>query len=134
VGVRFQEADAAILFCVPTAGCDLNWLVERCTSFMRIAVPGYDFVAGCLDRCVRAGVMPAPVGGMYRLTPEWYARVHRLDDEFAASELAAIEFGEELVAQEWPEVGPEFVLPAAEFEQAAEHTRRSLDRLFAPYR
>ena len=78
--------------------------------------------------------MSAPVGGEYRLTPDWYARVHRRDAEFTATEYAMIEFADEARGQVWPAIGPEFVLPPSEFEQAAEHTRLFLDRLFAPYR
>jgi hypothetical protein len=133
-GVRFQDADAAILYCIPERGCDLNFLVRRYTCFERTAVPSYETVAGCLGRAVRAGAMPVPAGGHYRLTTEWYSHVHRRDEEFYASEYAMVAFMEELEAQEWPPVGAEFVLPEAEFQQAADHTRQHLDTLFAPYR
>jgi hypothetical protein len=130
VGVSLTYNDFAILFCIPKAGCKLDYLVERYTCFERIAVPSYNVVAGCVGRAVRAGAMPVPVGGKYRLTPEWFARIHGRDAEFAASELAMVECADEMQGREWPAVGPEFVLPEAEFEQAAEHTRRFLDELF----
>ena len=134
MGVIFQDADAAILFCVPEQGCDLCYLVERYTCFERIAVPTYEVVAGCVGRAVQAGAMSVPAGGVYRLTPEWFARVHRRDTEFSAPEYAAIELIDELQGQEWPVVRPEFMLPAHEFARADGHTRLFLDRLFAPYR
>lgn len=133
MSVRFQYADAAILFCVPEAGCDLNFLVQRYTFFERIAVPDYQVVSGCLSRAVRAGAVPVPTAGQYSLTPEWYVYIHQRDGEITPSELAMIEFADELEAHEWPIIGPEFVLPTDEFERAAEHTRRYLDALLSPY-
>lgn len=129
-GVKFQYTDAAILFCVPEPGCDLNYLVHRYTYFERIAVPTYETIAGCLDRAVRAGAITFPTEGKYRLSSEWFDRVHQHDDEFAASEHAMLEFSERLEAQEWPTIATEFVLPMAEFQRAADYTRQSLDRLF----
>ncbi|MCE9567135.1 MAG: hypothetical protein K8U57_34465 [Planctomycetes bacterium] len=129
-GVRFQYTDAAILFCIPEPGCDLEYLVQRYTCFERIAVPTYETVAGCLSRAVRAGAMPFPADGHYRLVPEWYSRVHERDGEFAASELAMIEFSEMLEAQVWPEVGTaEFTLDQAEFRRAADSTKAYIDSL-----
>ena len=131
MGVSFQYTDAALLYCIPEPGCDLNYLVERYTCFERIAVPSYELVAGCLGRAVRAGAMPFPTGGLYRLTPEWFTRVHRRNDEFSASEYAMIEFAEELEAQEWPAVGPEFVLPEGSSSGAA---WRMLPHDFPPWK
>ena len=132
--VRFRIADTAILFCIPEAGCSLNYSVERYTCFERIGVLTYEVVAGCVDRAVRAGAMTVTSGELYRLTPEWYSRVHRWNPEFAASELAMIEVSDELVLQEWPAIEREYMLPEPEFERAVEHTRHYLVKLFASYK
>jgi hypothetical protein len=133
MGLSFQYADASILFCIPEQGCDLNYLVERYTCFERIAVPTYEIMAGCLRRAVGAGVLMFPAGGLYRLTPEWYARVHRSDGKFSASDYAMIEFADELQSQEWAEVGvAEFELSMLAYQSAATHTQQYLDRLFTP--
>jgi hypothetical protein len=134
VSVRFQFADAAVLFCVPAAGCDLNHLVERYICFERIAIPSYQEVAGFLSRAVHAGAILVSADNLYRLTPEWYARVHQRDHEITQPELAVIEFAEELEADEWSAVGAEFVLPPDEYERAAKHARQYLDRLFVRHR
>lgn len=131
-GVKFQYTDAAILFCIPERGCDLSYLVERYTCFERTAIPSYDMVAGCLGRAAQTGALQLPIDCSYRLTSEWFSRVHRYDQEFSATELAMIEFADELQMQEWPAIGEEFVLSESEFERAAKHTRQFLDRLFAP--
>jgi hypothetical protein len=135
MSVSFQYTDAAIMYCILERGCDLNDLVRSYTCFERVAVPSYEVVAGCLGRAVRAGAMPFPVGGLYCLTPEWYARVHSWDDKVSASEYAMVEFSEELERREWPEVGAaEFVLPVVEYERAAKYTQQYIDDLFARYR
>jgi hypothetical protein len=133
--VQLQAADVAILYCIPQGGCNLDYLVERYTCFERIAIPPYDVVAGCLDRAVRVGAVPRPTEGLYRLTPEWYARIHSQDETVSPSELAMLEVAEELQEGGWPEVAATpFVLPRDEFHRAADHTRQYLDVLFAPHR
>jgi hypothetical protein len=65
------------------------------------------------------------------LTPEWYSRVHSRDDEFNATELAALDFAEKLEKQVWPAIGEAFTLPVPEFEQPADYAREYIERIFA---
>lgn len=123
--VRFEPNDAWVLWCVLRQGGDLENLLRAYTVFARTAIPPYDELAGCLSRAVRAGLLPVPENGHYRSTPEWYDRLHRFDAASGGAELGLIEFEEEFLAREWPVAeGVDFVLPPAEYQQAADRVRR----------
>jgi len=123
--VRFEPNDAWVLWCVLPHGWDLEDLIRAYTFLNRTAIPSYDELAGCLSRAVRAGLMPVPENGRYRVTADWYERLHRLDDVAPAPELGLLEFEEGFLGREWPVVsGAAFVLPAAEYQQAAERVRQ----------
>jgi hypothetical protein len=129
--VRFEANDAWVLWCVLRQGCDLEDLIRAYTFVSRTAVPPFDELAGCLSRAVRAGLMPVPENGRYRLAADWYDRLHRLDEAYGAAEVGLTEFEEQFLAQDWPAVGGiDFVLPAAEYQQAADRVRQYHARLF----
>lgn len=119
-----------MLYVIPKDGCDLSYLVTRYTCFNRVAVPGYEIVAGCLDRAIRAGIVRPPTDGRYVVNPAWFARIHDRLTELSASEHIALDFSVELEAADWPEVGKAFVLDEAEYRKAEESTKRYLDELF----
>lgn len=131
MSVQFETGDAWLLWSIPACGCDLEYLIRVYTFTARAAIPSYDSLARCLSRAIRAGIMPAPVGGRYQLTSEWFERVHRLDDAYQASEYGLIEFEDEFVAREWPAAGEmDFTLSAGEYQQAADRVQRHHDRMF----
>jgi hypothetical protein len=129
--VRFESNDAWVLWCVLPQGCDLEDLIRAYTFVARTAIPSYDNLAGCLSRAVRAGLMRVPENGRYRLTQDWHVRLHRLDEAYGAAEHGLIEFEDEFLAREWPAVdGVNFVLPPAEYQQAADGVRQYHAKVF----
>ncbi|HEY1379832.1 MAG TPA: hypothetical protein VGF55_23720 [Gemmataceae bacterium] len=130
-GIRFREDDPIILGCIPDQGCDLACILSIYTFVNRAAVPTYEEIGGCLSRAVRAGMMPPPAGGWYRLAPGWRARLHERDDRYSATEYGLFEVAEEFASQEWPELaGLAYTLDLAEYERAADAVGREHDRVF----
>jgi hypothetical protein len=118
--VRFAELDGYLLWCLPGPGCELAYWVWAYTFVNRDAAPSFTELAGCVDRAVRAGVMPLPADGRYRLNPEWLQRVRAYDGGFSVPEEGMIAFQEWLSGEVWPEVSPVgFALGHEEYEAAA---------------
>jgi hypothetical protein len=124
--VRLTEFDGYLLWCLPDPGCDLPYLIRAYTFVNRDAAPSYPELAECMQRSVLAGVMPPPVGGHYRLSPEWRPRVRQWDGRSAVPEEGMIAFAEWLSSGEWPVVCPAgYALGRDEYEAAvAGHPRR----------
>ena len=88
-------------------------------------------LAACLSKAVRAGLMPVPTGGRYILNPEWYARIHSLDERFQVFEYGLLEFEDEFIVRDWPVVDDaDCVLGTEEYQQAAGIVQRHPDHLF----
>jgi hypothetical protein len=130
--VKFEYLDAALLYLIPLDGCDLNYLVPTYVFFDRTSIPSYETVAGFLSRSAIAAIIFPPTTGAdkYRVSAEWYARIHNRDGKFGASELAMVDFFDELQDGNYPEVGLDFVLEEQEYREAANCAQERLDRLF----
>ena len=117
--VQFGRGDVWVLWCIPNMGCNLESLIHTYTFVARDAIPSYASLAGCLTRAVRAGLMSVPTGGRYILNPEWYARIHFLDEQFQAPEYGLGEFEDEFVVRDWPAADDaDFVLGTDEYQRA----------------
>ena len=130
-GVQFNRGDAAVLWCIPRNGCDLECLVDLYVFIERIAIPSYAEIAGSLSRAIRAGIMVPPLAGHLQLTTEWYGLFHQFDSMYAASELGMVEFADILISQEWLEASDfEYTLSPTEFDRAVQSVQKHLDQVF----
>ena len=127
--MRFNSEEICILWCIPEPGCDLSSLFNIYTFINRCAAPPQEFVDACFRKAVQTGVMELPDGNHFKIAPQWYAELHRLDDE-EESEHAMIEIAEQLSTREFvADTTIQFRLQAQFYEQALGKSKAEGERM-----
>lgn len=86
--ISLNEFDVAVLFAIPQPGADLRMLLAYYISIHRDACPAFEEIAASLQKAQEAAIVFRN-GDRFRVSDEWYKRIHRHDDS-AGNEIESL--------------------------------------------
>lgn len=86
--IFLNEYDVAVLFAIPYPGAELFTILNCYVFIHRDTCPTFKEIGTSLHRSQQAGIV-VRIGDRFRVTEEWYARIHRYDDS-AGNEIESL--------------------------------------------
>jgi hypothetical protein len=86
--IVLDEFDVAVLFAIPHPGADLLTILNCYIFIHRDACPSFNEIGASLQKSQEAGIV-IRIKDRYRVTEEWYDRIHRHDDS-AGNEIESL--------------------------------------------